>query len=242
MNKKGLKNNKEYNKWNQPNLVNQFKKEFVAFVKPSKKGKDIIKNIDLIGWERIIEISNIEIESLVSSFEIPVAFYKENWLITFYEIELLKLIKNHLFYKLLVEMERLEEKRNVQKTKVLKKITKQAETDIKEIAELFKIQTKFSSLKWINNPEILQLNIDELKELAEKGKKFSPGKKNKKKEIEKFKMIEQRHSQSIKDGIELKYRSIAFHIARTELDFFQDGEQQNFYDRFLEWRKKNKKN
>ncbi len=81
-----------------------------------------------------------------------------------------------------------------------------------------------------------------MKELAEKGKKFSPGKKNKQKEIDKFKMVEQKHSQSIKDGIELKYRPIAFYIARTELDLFQVEEQQNFYDRFLEWRKKNKKN
>ena len=185
--KKDLKIDTEFNEWNQPNLVAQFKKEFRAFIKASKKGKEFINNIDIIGWERIIELCNIEIQNLVISFEIPTTFYRERWLTTFYEIELLKLIKNHLFYKLLVEMERLEEKQNIQRTKAFNKITNQAEPDNKEIVELFKIQTKFSSLKWINNPEILQLNIDELKKKYSKPYSKKPHKTNEKFYRERYK-------------------------------------------------------
>ncbi len=87
--KNDIKLNAEFNEWNQPNLVIQIKKEFRAFARSSKKGKDFIKKIDFIGWERLIDICNIEIQNLVISFEIPTSFHKERWLITFYEIELL---------------------------------------------------------------------------------------------------------------------------------------------------------
>lgn len=230
MNKKGLKINTEYNKWNQPNLVIQIKKEFLAFVKSSKKDKDFINNIDFIGWDRIIEICNIEIESLVQAFEIPSAFATEIWYTTFYEIEILKLIKNYLFPKILLEMEKIEGKHINQRKKIINKITKQAELDIKDIVELFKIQLKFSSLKWIKDSDTKQSTIDVLKKKYSK----SYGKKYHKDNIEHYRKIYKKNDEYIERDGEGNYRKAARNVIK-----FSDSTFENIYKSFNKFKNKN---
>jgi hypothetical protein len=241
--KKNPKNNIDFERWNQENLVKRFKEDFIKFIPKSKQKKNIVEYAENIDWGIIINLCNKEIKNLVDVFEIPESFPTEIWLTTTFEIEMLKLLKDHLFYKMLFHLNKIDDKYDdIQRKRIYKRIIKQAVSDVQNIVELFKIQTKFSNLKWIKDSKSLQAEKDELKEFAEKGKKFPPGKKNRKKEVEQFKIIAQKHSQSIKEGPKLTPRSIAFHIARTELDFFQPDEQRNFYNRYLAWRIKQKNN
>jgi len=231
MNKKDLKINAEFNKWNRINLVTQFKKEFRAFAKSYKTDKEFISNVDFNGWERIVEICNIEIENLLSSFEIPSTFYKENWLITFYEIELLKLIKNYLFPKILLEMKRIEEKHSNQRKKLSNKITKQAESDIKEITELFKIQTKFSDLKWIKESSEKDSEIYKSKRALIDGL----GKNVKEDRLNLYRLILQKNDEYIREGKKSDFREVTYNvIKKTKYDF------DNFYKAFNKFKKTHK--
>lgn len=85
----------------------------------------------------------------------------------------------------------------------------------------------------------MKTKMKELEKYADWGKKFY-GKQNKKVEIECFNKIEQKYIQSKEDGLKHSYRTIAFYIARTELDMHQEIEQELFYKRFLKYRKKSK--
>ena len=174
-------------------------------------------------------------------FEIPESFPTEIWLTTAFEIEMLKLLKDHLFYKMLFHLNKIDDKYDeIQRKRIYKRIIKQAVSDVHNIVELFKIQTKFSNLKWIKDSKSLQVEKDELKEFAEKGEKFSRGKRYRKFEIESFKEVKQRYDYNKKRGLKASFREIAMNTARIKLGLIHEREQRNFSERARNWYKKNK--
>ena len=186
----------------------------MAFCKLSKRTNNYTNDVEFIGWDKIVETCNIEIEDLVQSFEIPSAFATEIWWVTFYEIEILKLIKNYLFPKILIKLEKMEGKKIDQRKAAFNKITKQSILDIKEIVELFKIQLKFSSLKWIKDLDTKQYMLDTLK------KKFSKsyGQKVHPENIDNYRKIYKKNDEYVqRDGKENYHKAVWNSIKANEL-------------------------
>lgn len=86
----------------------------------------------------------------------------------------------------------------------------------------------------------MQIEFEKIKKRAEKGDKFSRGKQIRSYEVPSFENIKREYNQLKNEGRNPKYRSIAFFIARAEQELIHEREQENFYNRFLEWLKKNK--
>lgn len=241
MNKKGLKINTESNKWNQPNLVKRIKEDFVKFIPYSNQRKEMIKNAEQIDWGWIVQFCTTEIDDIMKKLEIPENEDLSGWFSSFIELMILEFMNKRLYSLFVLDLNKLREgDTKARNEKIIHNMLKGAESEVKTNGELIKILLDIGGLKWIKDSDTMPIEIEKLKKYAEIGKKFSQGKQSRSYEIPSFKNIKRKYNQSKKEGIKLSYKSIAFYIARTEQNLFQDREQQNFYGRFLWWLKNNK--
>lgn len=223
-------------------LTKDIKKRFRWFVRLKENKNVLLKNAEKVNWNTLGKFCLNQIDDLIKTTEIPENMDDDDfkWYKRVYSYNIVGLLEYEIFNTMFHYLNKIDKTNTEsQKIRIIRQATKDSKSLIKYTIEILKYQVEISAIKWIKDSQVRKIEMKKLEKYADLGKVFY-GKKNRKDEMELFNKIEQKYIQAKKDGLRHSYREIAFYIARTELNLIHEKEHKNFYNRFLEFRKKNK--
>jgi len=176
--KKDLKINTESDNWNRPYLIKELEEGFEKFLQDSNQSKEMIKRAEQIDWGRLLDLFILEITVLVKKMEIPKS--ANSFIIDvedIFEFGVLEYLKPQLYYVCYFFLKSIKKKDdNNRKKRIIGRMLRRAETNIKESLELLKLQSDISNLKWIKDSDTLQVKFNEVEKGLSKfrGQPFDP--------------------------------------------------------------------
>lgn len=233
-----MKSNKINNDTSFQSEQDFLKEQFIKYLKEYEI-KDSVINLSLkINWKTLIQIFDQEYSLLWNSFIVPKNLEISNKHKLNFRFAILNSIKEKLFHSLYILLIKLNSE-NLSSELLENKIEKFQSIFIKDMVSVFVYQYNLTSLAYNNDSNILIPKIKELHKKAEQGTKFL-GKKNRGYEIPVFKLIIEEYNSENNKDLKLSLRSIAFRLARTNLDYLHTKEQESFYKRFNTYKNKKK--
>lgn len=230
--------------WQGEPLTKKIKERFKQFLRSKENSKKVFKIAERIDW---IDLGNFcldQINELIKKIQIPESFEGLNlstWYNRQYSKNILDYLEIELFDNLFHYLIRIDDSIGESRLdRIIKRAIEDCKSRIKYTIWILEYQAESSSLKWMKDPKTIKNKQVELEYFASVGRIFRRGKQNKPEEVKAFNKIDEIYEQSKQEGMKKSLRTISFYIARIDLELHQEHEQLLFYNRYLEYRKKNK--
>ena len=184
----------------------------------------MIKNIEQIDWNRIVQFCSTETNEIMKKLEIPESedtFGVFNYLI---EHGIIEFIKQKLYSLFILHLNKLKgNDTKSRKAKIIKNMLRRAESEVKTIREIIEVLLDVGSLKWIKDSDAQKSIRNELEKRLSKyiGQKFSEG------NLKLYGKILKKNDEYIKNGEESNYSKAAKNVTKL-----YDVRFKNFYKAF----------
>ena len=213
--------------------------EFTEYLKSFNQSNEIIEFAKKINWKQIIKIYEEEFNYLWEKFTIPQNIDGLKGIGDSFCLILLKGISHNLFHHLFL---RLKGQSNLTDIKTLNEnIIWNLDFIIREYLAPYYFQLGLTNLNEYDNEKFTIIKIKELKDHAERGKKFMRGKRNRPNEKEYRQKVISKYLEEKKNKLNPSFRKIAINVARIDLELIHEKEQISFYKRCIAQFNKTKK-
>ena len=211
-------------------------KIFISHLKYYNQPEQIIRIAEKISFKGILELFDIEFEKLWKKMALPEIKKELKELRKDFRENILTLLRHPIFNFLYKKIKDFEEK-DIDYKKLNLEIFDFFNSMMYILFRAFDIQFQLSSLNENNDPKIMLREVEKKNKLAKQGEKFQ-GKSFSSIDIPYFEKVFKEYEETIKKGYEISYRQIALKIAKSELGLSHHFEIQNFYKRFVQYKKK----
>lgn len=215
---------------------------FLENINATKKIKLFAKNIE---WEIILSLFNIRFYEMIVKFELPKHSDEHLRNLGGFRVELFQSIKIEIYFYIFYWIKKYS----------LGKTINEFNNDIfnffaikmNKLFQAFEFQYFITSLREVDNPEVIIIELDEKKFYEDIGRKFAKGDSDRANEIRTFKIIISMYNKLYNNYNSPSYRKIALKVAKDEFGIedkllLDDGKWVNlfskYYDRFIYYKNK----